>query len=175
MRPLLAFDFRQWIDTHRDRLKPPVCNQVVFEDAEFVVMVVGGPNSRKDYHWDPGEELFYQLEGDMLLKTVQDGAIVDVPVREGEMMLLPPGVPHSPQRFADTVGLVIERRRRPDEQDGFMWFCDHCGHKLYEEFLHVDDIVTQLPPVFDRFYADPAHRVCTACGHESADRKTPAS
>ena len=174
MRPLKAFDFRQWIETHRDRLKPPVCNQVVFEDAEFVVMVVGGPNSRTDYHWDPGEELFYQLEGDMLLKTVQDGAIVDVPVREGEMMLLPPCVPHSPQRYADTVGLVIERRRRPDEQDGFMWFCDRCGHKLYEEFLHVDDIVAQLPPIFDRFHADPANRVCDSCGHESA-REAPAS
>jgi len=96
-------------------------------------------------------------------------------VREGEMMLLPPGVPHSPQRYADTVGLVIERQRRPDEQDGFMWFCDRCGHKLYEEFLHVDDIVAQLPPIFDRFYADPANRVCDACGRESAGREAPAA
>jgi 3-hydroxyanthranilate 3,4-dioxygenase len=170
MQTLRAFNFSQWLDEHRDRLKPPVCNQVVFEDAEFVVMVVGGPNSRTDYHWDPGEEFFYQLEGDMLLKTVQDGRIVDIPIREGEMLLLPPAVPHSPQRFANTVGLVIERRRRPDEQDGFMWFCDNCGNKLYEEFLHVHDIVAQLPPVFDRFYADPANRRCDACGHEMPPR-----
>jgi 3-hydroxyanthranilate 3,4-dioxygenase len=164
MKPLVAFNFRAWLDAHRDRLRPPVCNQVVFEDAEFIVMVVGGPNSRTDYHWDPGEELFYQVEGEMLLKTVQDGVIVDIPIGEGEMMLLPPGVPHSPQRFANTVGVVVERRRRPEEQDGFLWFCERCGHKLYEEFLHVDDIVKQLPPVFERFYGSEENRSCPNCG-----------
>lgn len=171
MQPLTAFDFRQWIEDHREKLRPPVCNQVVFEDAEFIVMVVGGPNRRTDYHWDPGEEFFYQVEGDMLLKTVQEGQIVDIPIREGQMLLLPAGVPHSPQRFADTVGMVIERRRRPEEKDGFMWFCDNCGHKLYEEFLHVSDIVRQLPPVFDRFYSDPAHLRCDACGHAMPPRR----
>ncbi len=170
MQPLKAFDFMAWIRDHRDRLKPPVCNQVVFEDTEFIVMVVGGPNARTDYHWDPGEELFYQIEGDMLLKTVQEGGIVDVPIREGEMLLLPPEVPHSPQRFADTVGLVIERRRRPEEQDGFMWFCESCGGKLYEEYLHVSDIVAQLPPVFDRFYGNPDHLRCANCGHQMPPR-----
>lgn len=164
MEPMKTFNFLGWIDEHRDRLRPPVCNQVVFEDSEFIVMVVGGPNSRTDYHWDPGEELFYQIEGDMLLKTVQDGAIVDVPIREGEMFLLPAAVPHSPQRFENTVGLVIERRRRPDEKDGFMWFCEGCGHKLYEEYLHVSDIVEQLPPVFERFYAEPDNLRCDECG-----------
>lgn len=170
MQPLKAFDFMHWIEEHRDSLKPPVCNQVVFEDSEFIVMVVGGPNSRTDYHWDPGDEFFYQIEGDMLLKTVQAGGMVDVPIRQGQMLMLPSGVPHSPQRYADTVGMVIERHRRPDEQDGFMWFCENCGNKLYEEFLHVSDIVAQLPPVFDRFYGDPDNRRCDACGHEMPPR-----
>jgi 3-hydroxyanthranilate 3,4-dioxygenase len=170
MQPLRAFNFQQWLAEHRDMLRPPVCNQVVFEDAEFIVMVVGGPNSRTDYHWDAGEEFFYQLEGDMLLKTVQEGRMVDIPIREGDMLLLPPGVPHSPQRYADTVGIVIERRRRPEEQDGFMWFCEKCGNKLHEEFLHVDDIVAQLPPVFDRFYSDPDNLRCEKCGHQMPPR-----
>jgi 3-hydroxyanthranilate 3,4-dioxygenase len=168
VQPLKAFNFMDWIEAHRDRLKPPVCNQVIFEDSEFIVMVVGGPNSRTDYHWDPGEEFFYQIEGDMILKTVQDGEMIDLTIGEGEMLLLPSGVPHSPQRFADTVGLVIERRRRPDEQDGFMWFCERCGEKLYEEYLHVSDIVSQLPPVFERFYGKQEHRRCRSCGHEMA-------
>lgn len=170
MEPLKTFNFLNWIDEHRDRLRPPVCNQVVFEDSEFIVMVVGGPNSRTDYHWDPGEELFYQIEGDMLLKTVQGGRIVDVPIREGEMFLLPAEVPHSPQRFEDTVGLVIERKRRSDENDGFMWFCEGCGHKLYEEYLHVSDIVAQLPPIFERFYAEPKNLECEACGETMPPR-----
>ena len=164
MSPLQAFNFREWIDRHREYLKPPVNNRVVFEQSEFIIMVVGGPNSRKDYHVDPGEEFFYQLEGDMLLKTVQDGKLVDVPIREGDILLLPPNVPHSPRRFANTVGLVIERERRPGELDGFQWYCEHCDHLLYEEFVHISDIEKQLPPVFDRFHHSLANRTCQACG-----------
>lgn len=164
MKSLTAFNFNQWIDEHRHLLKPPVCNQQVFDDSDFIVMVVGGPNARTDYHYDEGPEFFYQLEGDMLLKTVQDGRREDITIREGDVLLLPPRVPHSPQRFADTVGLVVERKRLPGELDGFMWFCENCDNKLYEEFLYVDDIVAQLPPVFDRFYSSVANRTCTRCG-----------
>ena len=158
------FNLQAWIDEHRELLRPPVCNRRLYTDSEFIVMVVGGPNSRTDYHHDEGPELFYQLRGDMLLKTVQDGAFVDIPIREGEMFLLPPRVHHSPQRYADTVGLVLERERQPHEHDGFIWYCERCGHRLYEEYLHVADIERDLPPVFDRFYGDAAHRHCDACG-----------
>jgi 3-hydroxyanthranilate 3,4-dioxygenase len=164
MQSLTAFSFQKWIDAHRHLLKPPVCNQQVFEDDDFIVMVVGGPNSRKDYHYDEGPEFFYQLEGEMLLKTIQDARRVDIPIREGEILLLPPKVPHSPQRFANTVGLVVERKRLPHELDGFMWFCDNCHHKLYEEYVYLTDIVGQLPPIFDRFYGSEGNRTCTNCG-----------
>jgi 3-hydroxyanthranilate 3,4-dioxygenase len=130
--------------------------------------VVGGPNSRSDFHVDPGNEFFYQLEGDMLLKTVQDGRVVDVPIREGEIFLLPPNVPHSPQRLVNTVGLVIERRRLAGERDGLQWYCDRCQQKLYEEHFALTDIESQFPPVFQRFYASTEHRTCKACGHIAA-------
>jgi 3-hydroxyanthranilate 3,4-dioxygenase len=164
MKSLTAFNLEQWIDDHRDRLRPPVCNQQVFEENDFIVMIVGGPNSREDYHLDEGPELFYQIEGDMLLRVIDDGERQDLVIREGEMLLLPPRVPHSPQRFADTVGLVVERARLPHELDGFMWFCDNCTNKLYEEFVYVDDIVGQLPPIFERFYESEENRTCDRCG-----------
>ena len=164
MKSLSAFNFQQWIDDHRDQLKPPVCNQQVFEEDDFIVMVVGGPNARDDYHIDEGPEFFYQLEGDMLLRTIQDGQRVDISIREGEILLLPPNVPHSPRRFADTIGLVIERKRLQHELDGFQWYCDHCDALLYEEFVHLTDIVGQLPPLFERFYASKQNRTCRACG-----------
>jgi 3-hydroxyanthranilate 3,4-dioxygenase len=164
MRELKAFSFKNWIEEHRDLLKPPVGNKLVFPDAELIVMVVGGPNRRKDYHVDEGEEFFYQLEGDMLLKTMQNGKPVDVPIREGEIFLLPPRVPHSPQRFADTVGLVIERRRRPGEKDGLQWYCERCDALVYEEFFPLENIEIQFPPVFDRFFGSIDHRTCKACG-----------
>lgn len=158
-------NFKQWIEDHRQYLKPPVCNKLVFQENGFFIMVVGGPNARKDYHVEEGPEFFYQLEGDMLLKTVQDGKVVDIPIREGEIFLLPPKVPHSPHRFANTVGLVIERSRLPEEKDGLQWYCDKCDHLLYEEYFHLKNIEEDFPPVFDRFYSSEQHRTCDACGH----------
>lgn len=137
---------------------------MVYKDTEFIVMVVGGPNTRKDYHVDEGEEFFYQLEGDMTLRIMEDGAPRDVPIRAGEIFLLPPKVPHSPQRRADTVGLVIERRRREGEMDLFQWYCDDCHAKLYEEAVQLSDIVAQLPPIFERFWSSEANRKCGGCG-----------
>ncbi len=164
MKSLTAFNLLAWIDEHRDKLRPPVCNQQVFEEDDFIVMVVGGPNSRKDYHLDEGPELFYQIEGHMVLQVIDNGERRDITIGEGEMLLLPPRVPHSPQRFADTVGLVIERKRLEHELDAFMWFCDACNNKLYEERVYVDDIVGQLPPIFDRFYSSEDNRRCDNCG-----------
>src|SRR5262245_15162489 len=105
-KALPPINFKQWINDHRHLLKPPVGNKMVYEDADFIVMVVGGPNARKDYHYDEGEEFFYQLEGDITVKIVEDGTPRDVKIREGEIFLLPPKVPHSPQRPANTIGLV---------------------------------------------------------------------
>ncbi len=164
MQSLLAFNLQHWIDENRHLLKPPVGNKCLFADGDFIVMAVGGPNARKDYHVDPGEEFFYQLEGDMVLRTRQNGRPVEVPIRQGEIMLLPSEVPHSPQRQANTVGLVIERRRRAGERDGFQWYCENCNHLLYEEFFELTNIETQFPAIFERFFASKERRTCSRCG-----------
>ena len=164
METLKAFPLERWIEEHRHLLKPPVGNKQIFENDEFIVMAVGGPNSRKDYHYDAGPELFYQLEGEMLLKTMQDGKPVDIPIRAGEMLLLPGGVPHSPQRFAASVGLVVERRRMPGEEDGLLWFCENCHTLLYEEYFVLKSIEKDFPPVFDRFFGNEELRTCKRCG-----------
>ncbi|SFE96574.1 3-hydroxyanthranilate 3,4-dioxygenase [Thermoflexibacter ruber] len=159
------FNFKQWIDEHRHLLKPPVGNQQVYKgNNDYIVMVVGGPNARKDYHYNESEEFFYQVEGDITLKIIEDGQPVDIPIKEGEIFLLPPKVPHSPQRKANTVGLVIERYRREGEKDGFMWFCEKCHQKLYEEYFELTDIVKQLPVVMKKFYDSEDLRTCKQCG-----------
>jgi 3-hydroxyanthranilate 3,4-dioxygenase len=164
MQALKTLNFKRWIDEHRHLLKPPVGNKLVFQDTEFVIMVVGGPNSRKDYHIDPAEEFFYQLEGNMTLRVIEDGRQRDLPINEGEILLLPPRVPHSPQRTANSVGLVIERQRRSGELDGLQWYCERCDHLLYEEFFALTNIETQFPPVFAHFFGSEAHRTCRNCG-----------
>ena len=160
---LPPINFKNWIDKNRHLLKPPVGNQVVYEDTEFIIMVVGGPNTRKDYHIDEGEEFFYQLEGRMVLRIIENKKTKDININEGEIFLLPPKVPHSPQRFENTVGLVIERKRRKGELDAFQWYCDACHTLLYEYFFHLTNIVTQLPPIFDGFWKDDDARTCKCC------------
>jgi 3-hydroxyanthranilate 3,4-dioxygenase len=164
MSAVPPFNLRRWIDENRGLLKPPVGNKLLFEDGTFIVMAVGGPNSRKDFHHDPSDELFYQVEGDMVLKTVQDGRLTDVPIGEGEMYLLPAEVPHSPRRPAGSVGIVVERRRAPQELDGFSWYCENCGNRLFMERVAVNNIETQLPQIFSRFYSSLQHRTCSVCG-----------
>jgi len=161
---LPPINFEEWIDEHRHLLQPPVGNKCVYEDAEFIVMVVGGPNARKDFHIDPGEEFFYMVEGDMILRTFEDGDFKDIDIKEGEIFLLPKHIPHSPQRLPNTVGLVIERKRLPDELDGMRWYCDNCKSILYEEFFHLTDIEKQLKPVIEKFTASDELRTCDECG-----------
>ena len=153
---------QEWIEQNRELLKPPVGNKCIW-DEDFIVMIVGGPNRRNDFHYDEGAELFYQLEGEMRLDVMENGARRGIAIRAGEMFLLPPRVPHSPQRMEGSIGLVVERQRRAGEKDGLMWFCPECGHKLYEEYFQLEDIETQFPPVFQRFNASAA-RTCPQCG-----------
>lgn len=160
---LNAFNLQQWINQNRHLLKPPVGNKCII-DGDFIVMVVGGPNARTDYHYEAGPEWFYQLEGEMLLKLQIDGQVKDVPIKAGEMFYLPANIPHSPQRMPNSIGLVIERKRLAHEQDALMWFCEKCNTKLYEQYFHLDNIETQFSSIFNTFYRSVSSRTCTQCG-----------
>ncbi len=158
-------NFTKWIEENRHLLKPPIGNQQIYKDNEdFIVMVVGGPNSRKDFHYNEGEEFFYQIEGDITLKVVENGLPKDILIQEGEIFLLPARTPHSPRRPANTIGLVFERYRRKGEIDGFIWHCENCGQKLYEEYQEVTDIVNQLPPIMENFWGNLDNTTCKNCG-----------
>lgn len=165
------FHLKSWVEENRHLLKPPVGNAQIFHDNEdFIVMVVGGPNSRKDFHVNLGEEIFYQLEGEIEL-----GLMVDDPenpgkkkqekisLGEGDMFLLPSGIPHCPRRGPNTIGLVIERYRDTSELDRFQWYCESCGHFLHESKIQVSDIVKELPVVMDSFYNSDTLPVCKKC------------
>ena len=163
MRP---FNLNKWIDEHRHLLKPPVANkQIYVGNEDFIVMVVAGPNGRKDYHFEDGEELFYQLEGDIVLKIINDdGTPEDIEIKEGDMFLLPPRIPHSPQRPAGTIGLVIERNRKEGEIDKLLWFCEACNSPLHEAAFQMSDIVQQLPVAINGFMGSETLRTCSKCG-----------
>ena len=165
MSNLKPINFMKWINEHRELLKPPVGNKMVWEDREFIVMVVGGPNGRTDYHVNQGEEFFYQIEGDITLKIVDENKeLKDIGIKEGEIFLLPGGVPHSPQRPKDTVGLVIERKRRDNELDGLQWYCKNCGNKVYEEFFPLRNIEKDFDAVFKNYFGNYENYQCKACG-----------
>ena len=164
MSKLKAFNFKAWIDEHRHLLKPPVGNKQVWEDADLMVTVVGGPNKRTDYHDDPVEEFFYQLEGNMVLKIYDGKEFYDVPIREGEIFLLPPHVRHSPQRPEEgSIGLVVEPKRQTGELDAVEWYCFECGSLVHRAEMQLTSIVDDLPPVYNKFYASQEDRTCPNC------------
>ena len=159
------FNFQNWIDEHRDLLKPPVGNAQIWQDSDFMVTIVGGPNQRTDYHVDPLEEFFYQMKGDMNLRLWEDGKPRDLPIREGDIFLLPPLVPHSPQRPVEgSIGLVIERQRPEGMRDAFQWYCENCGEIVHKVEVQLRSIVADLPPLFSQFYQSEQLRTCGHCG-----------
>ena len=147
-------------------LQPPVgAHQIYTGNDDYIVIVVGGPNGRKDYHWEDGEELFYQIEGDVHVNIInEDGTPERIDIKEGEMFLLPPRVPHSPQRPAGTVGLVIERKRRRGEYDKLMWYCENCNTQLHEASFKLKNLGKQIKGAIEDFMASEAHRTCKNCG-----------
>ena len=167
IRNLRAFNFQKWIEENKDKLKPPVGNQQVWEDGEMMVTVVGGPNQRRDYHDDPTEEFFYQLKGDMVLRLMPEAGKppVDVPIKEGDIFLLPKHMRHSPQRGPNTIGVVIEVPRPPEDvMDAFEWYCPKCHHLIHRAEVRIKSIVKDLPPIFEKFYGDEKARTCKKCG-----------
>ncbi|MBC7884738.1 MAG: 3-hydroxyanthranilate 3,4-dioxygenase [Saprospiraceae bacterium] len=160
------FNLTQWIHDHRHELKPPVGNRNLYKDAgDYIVMIVAGPNARKDYHYNETEELYYQLEGDITVRIQEDGKAVDIPLKEGDMFLLPAKVPHSPVRSEGSIGLVIELKRTGQERDGLMWFCDQCNSKLHESYFHLDNIEKDFLPRFKHYYGSEQLRTCQHCGN----------
>lgn len=167
MPMLPPFSLQGWINEHRDELKPPIGNKLIYEDSEFIVMIVAGPNARADFHINQSEEFFYMIEGNMTLRIEEDGHIRDMPIQEGEIFLLAPNTPHSPQRTPNSIGMVIERKRRDGELDGLRWYCENCHHILYEEFFELYDIVEQLRIAVEKFHDKTEFHTCRHCGTQA--------
>ncbi|ORX89768.1 3-hydroxyanthranilic acid dioxygenase [Basidiobolus meristosporus CBS 931.73] len=164
---LPPINFRAWIEEHKDKLQPPVNNYLVHK-GNFIVMAVGGPNKRTDFHINETEEWFYQYRGDMLLKVMREGKIEDITIHEGEFFILPANVPHNPIRFADTIGVVIESQRQPHQIDRLRWYCDNCLEVVYEEGFHCTDLGTQLKPVIEKYADDAELRRCKKCQFQNS-------
>ncbi len=166
IKTLKAFNLHGWIEQNKEKLKPPVGNAQVWEDGEFMVTVVGGPNQRRDFHDDPTEEFFYQLQGDIALRVIEEAGkpAVEIPIREGEIFLLPKHMRHSPQRGANTIGMVVEMPRPEGTVDGFEWYCPKCHQLVHRAEVKLKSIVKDLPPLFEKFYGDEKLRTCKHCG-----------
>jgi 3-hydroxyanthranilate 3,4-dioxygenase len=159
------FNLQAWVDEHRDLLKPPVGNHVIYRDSEILVRIVGGPNSRRDFHINPTEELYYQIEGGINLRVINDGRVEEVRLRQGDLFLLPANVPHCPQRPAKSVGLVMERQRRPGEIDHLCFYCEGCGNVLHQRACDTTDMSGgQLKAIMDEFWLNKSLRTCAQCG-----------
>lgn len=160
------FNLTQWIEENRDTLKPPVGNKNLYKEAgDYIVMIVAGPNARKDYHYNETEELFYQLEGQIEVHVQDNDEKRTMKLGPGDMYLHPAKVPHSPVRYEGSIGLVIERKRVDlDAKDGLLWYCDNCNHKLHEVYFILEDIEKDFLKHFKHFYGSEELRTCNNCG-----------
>jgi len=164
---LTPFNFQKWVEDNQDKLKPPVNNQLLHKEGDMIVMVVGGGNTRVDFHDDPVEEWFFQIKGDMVLKIADGGKIYVVPVREGEVFLMPPHTIHAPQRPNEGLGIVVEAPRQPGMLEGFEWHCFNCEsrvHRIEVPLGGPEGIVTALPKIYEAFHNDMDARTCPECG-----------
>jgi len=158
---------KPWIEENRHLFDPPYkTSRVLFHDKEFFVMVLHGPNARLDFHREAGEEFFQQIYGDIELHLKpESGPRHVVKIREGEIFLCPAGLAHSPRRGPGTWGLVIERKRGPDEPDEFLWFCENCDEQVHSQPVSQDNPAAQVRELYETFNASPAMRSCRKCGY----------
>lgn len=161
-----SLNILQVIEDNKDLLKPPVNNKELWNDSEFLIMLLGGPNARRDFHVDPSDEIFYQIKGSCYVEIINDeGKREVIEVKEGEMFTLPANVPHSPHRVADTYGIVIERKRKQGELEDVAWFCDQCDHELHRVRTQITDIGKQLGEAIAHFNSSLELRTCDNCGY----------
>jgi 3-hydroxyanthranilate 3,4-dioxygenase len=170
MKPLVSAGLWDWIEQHRQAFEPPVGNKVIWQDSQFTAMIVRGPNARRDFHVDPSDEIFYMLKGAMVLEFMEEGRRHQQTIHEGEVLLVPALTPHSPHRPADTWGLVVEIKRRPDQTESLLWFCERCDAQLHAVTMHVGDIERDLKVAIEQFDGSLTLRTCQQCGHVQPER-----
>lgn len=164
MATLPPLNLKSWVEEHRHLLRPPVGNQYLYRGKDFFVMVVGGPNARNDFHITASEEFFYQVQGDITVRIREDGRIIDHRVREGDTFFIPPNVPHSPQRGPNTIGIVVERVRPPEEKEHLVFYCERCGERVHDIEFACRDIVEHFRDTMEAFWKNDALRTCRKCG-----------
>jgi 3-hydroxyanthranilate 3,4-dioxygenase len=163
-RVMPPINIRKWVEEHADQLQPPVGNKYLYDGDGFFVMVIAGPNARNDFHKTDSEEYFLQLKGDIVVRIIEDGAIRDVVVREGETFFIPGGVPHSPTRPPNTLGVVVELRRPPGDTEHLQFYCEQCNNLVYDKEFDCADIVEHFARAMEEFWADAKLSTCPKCG-----------
>ena len=163
-RVLPPINIQKWVEQYKNELKPPVGNKYLYDGKDFFVMIIGGPNARNDFHMTDSEEFFHQLKGDVVVAVIEDGKRRFVPLREGETIFIPGGVPHSPIRQPGTIGLVVERRRPDSETEHLQFYCDACEELVYDKEFDCADIVEHFSQAMEDFWADEALSTCNNCG-----------
>jgi len=162
MRTLTSIDLSEAIQATKGA---GAGRKVLWQDSESIAFLSRGRKRRMDFHIDPSDEVTLQLSGEQRLHYLTpEGEEKVAVIRPGQILLCPGGVPHSPRVSEDAWFVVFERKRRPEEKDSFIWFCEKCGEKIYEVAVQVGDYSQDpVSRVHERFYSDESLRTCKKC------------
>jgi 3-hydroxyanthranilate 3,4-dioxygenase len=166
MPALSTVSLLKWVEEHRSLVGRPIMSHEMIWRDDFIVMLFDGPTppNRSDFHINTSPEFFYQMQGEMDCRVLENGAFSNITVGEGEMFFLPANVPHLNSRKEHSLGLVIHQKRMLGAKDSIVWYCERCCHQLYRADYVFEDLKAQLQEHIRRFLGDEALRTCSECG-----------
>jgi quercetin dioxygenase-like cupin family protein len=105
-----ALKYFQWKDVELEHLNPLIDRQMVVGDKMMLARVLLKKGAHVPEHHHHNEQLTYILEGALKFKI--DGR--EVVVRAGEVLCIPPHMPHEAWAVEDTVDLDVFMPPRED-------------------------------------------------------------
>ena len=108
----------RWADIEPEQLNPLVARQYVVGTKTMLARLALKKGAHVPMHNHMHEQISHVVEGALNFRVGMEGGGKDVAVRAGEILCIPPHVPHQVTALEDSVALDIFNPQRQDWIDG---------------------------------------------------------